>query len=143
MNRHSLTAFLAGLIFGLGLVISQMVDPAKVLRFLDLAGDWDPSLILVMGGAMAVAALGVLIGKRLDHPALAPAFNHPAAKTIDLRLIAGAAIFGIGWGLAGFCPGPALANLIYGGAAAAMFVVAMLAGMFIFDVVQAHWLHRR
>lgn len=145
MNRNALVlmaALATGVIFGLGLMISQMINPAKVMGFLDLAGDWDPSLILVMGSAMAVTTLGVMIGKRRHQPALVPHFSHPTTKIIDLRLVAGAAIFGIGWGLAGFCPGPALMNLVYGGAAAAMFVSAMLAGMFIFNVAQAHFLHR-
>lgn len=126
--RRILHALVAGAVFGLGLAVSQMTNPDKVLNFLDLAGQWDPSLALVMGGALAVAMPGFAWlrsrGCTLDCGSL-PA---PPAARIDRRLLIGSALFGIGWGLAGYCPGPALANLAHGSADAIVFVVAMLAG---------------
>ena len=109
--RHALAALAAGLLFGLGLTVSQMANPAKVLGFLDLAGDWDPSLAFVLAGAVATAALGFRLVQRAGRPLLAPAFRLPTATRIDRPLLLGAAIFGLGWGLVGFCPGPALAAL--------------------------------
>ncbi len=126
---------LAGLLFGLGLAVSQMIDPAKVTGFLDVAGDWDPSLIFVMGGAVIVAAIGFAAGRRLQAPLCAPAFSPPVVARVDFRLVAGALVFGTGWGLVGFCPGPALAALGVGGARAAIFVLALLAGMGGFSLV--------
>lgn len=121
-------ALVAGAIFGSGLAVSGMTNPQKVLNFLDVAGDWDPSLALVMGAALAVATPGFAWLRRrgctLDGGAL-PA--QPGTR-IDMRLLIGSALFGIGWGLAGYCPGPALANLGSGGADAIVFVVAMVAG---------------
>ena len=114
-----------GLLFGLGLTVSAMIDPAKVLGFLDIAGDWDPSLILVMAGAIAVAALGYMF-RRQDKATTQIA--------IDRRLLLGATLFGIGWGLVGYCPGPALASLSFGDAKTLLFVAAMLAGMAVFEV---------
>ena len=124
-----LAALLAGLLFGLGLVVSAMVDPAKVLGFLDLAGDWDPSLALVMVGAIPVAALGFVLGRRRPRPLLAASFQPPTARALDSRLIRGAALFGAGWGLVGFCPGPALASLALGAWQSWVFAAAMLLGM--------------
>ncbi len=124
-----LAAALAGLVFGLGLVVSAMVDPAKVLGFLDLAGDWDPSLILVMATAIPVAALGFALGRKRDRPLLAPDFQAPGADRVDRRLLRGAALFGAGWGLAGYCPGPALAGLALGAWQTWAFTAAMLVGM--------------
>jgi uncharacterized membrane protein YedE/YeeE len=132
-----LAALLAGLIFGLGLVASAMVDPAKVLGFLDVAGDWDPSLALVMAGAIPVAALGFALGRRRARPVLATAFQSPTAAGIDLPLLQGAALFGAGWGLAGLCPGPALASLALGAWQSWVFAAAMLAGMAAYEVLQA------
>ena len=122
-------ALLSGLLFGLGLVVSGMISPAKVLAFLDVAGNWDPSLALVMAAAVPVAAGGYALAHPLRKPLCAPAFQGPVKRRIDTRLIAGAGLFGIGWGLAGFCPGPALASLTVAGRPAALFVLAMLIGM--------------
>ena len=105
-----LAALLSGLLFGAGLTISQMVNPAKVAGFLDVAGDWDPSLALVMGGALTVTAICYRLTMRRGAPLLASDFRLPTAEDVDARLIGGAALFGVGWGLAGFCPGPAIAS---------------------------------
>ncbi|MEQ8584988.1 MAG: YeeE/YedE thiosulfate transporter family protein [Thalassobaculaceae bacterium] len=123
------SAYLIGLVFGLGIVISGMANPAKVLNFFDIAGTWDPSLIFVMGGALAVAAIGYRIVLRRPAPALADSFQIPTRRDLDLRLIAGAAIFGIGWGIAGFCPGGALPALGTGRIEVAVFVAAVVAGI--------------
>jgi uncharacterized membrane protein YedE/YeeE len=131
--RQDICALVAGLLFGMGLAISGMVSPAKVLDFLDLGsiptGGWDPSLALVMGGALLVAAPAFAIARRHTAPFCAEAFHLPTSKAIDRRLVVGSALFGIGWGLAGFCPGPALAALGLDGWKAPLFVIAMLAGM--------------
>ncbi len=127
-------ALLAGLVFGMGLVVSAMVDPAKVLGFLDLAGDWDPSLALVMAGAIPVAAIGFALGRRRSRPVLAPAFQPPAAAGLDRPLLQGAAMFGVGWGLVGYCPGPALASLALGAWQGWVFAAAMLMGMAAHDI---------
>ncbi len=128
-------ALLAGLLFGVGLALSGMLDPARVLGFLDVSGAWDPSLAFVLGGAVSVAALGTVIAGRLDHPVLAELFDVPTSRRIDVRLVSGSALFGTGWGLAGFCPGPALAALSLGLPKAFVFVGAMLLGMVIFKVM--------
>ena len=120
-------AWLTGLVFGLGIAISGMMNPAKVLNFFDIAGTWDPSLAFVMGGAVTVTFIGYRLVWRRPAPLFERAFQLPTARQIDLRLVGGSALFGIGWGIAGYCPGPALANLAHGGEAVA-FVVAMLAG---------------
>jgi uncharacterized membrane protein YedE/YeeE len=130
-----LLALVSGLIFGIGLVISQMMNPAKVLNFLDVAGHWDPSLAFVMAGAIPVAAIGFYLGRRRKVPILEPKFNWPAQSAIDLRLIGGAALFGIGWGLVGFCPGPALAALQSGRWEVLSFVAAMIGGMLVYRLV--------
>ena len=122
-------SLLAGLVFGLGLILSGMADPAKVLGFLDLAGAWDPSLAFVMAGAIAVTFIGFKLVLRRPQPIFGGTFHLPTATDIDARIIVGPAIFGLGWGLAGFCPGPAFTALTTGGNAALMFVVAMLFGM--------------
>src|SRR5215212_3271285 len=134
----TLSAFVAGLLFGLGLIVSQMVDPAKVLGFLDIFGNWDPSLALVMGGAVAVSALGYLIARRRGVPVLAPRLEIPSRRDLDARLIGGAAMFGIGWGLVGLCPGPALTALTFGPWQVFAFVGAMIAGMALFQVGANH-----
>lgn len=118
-----------GLLFGAGLVVSGMADPAKVLNFLDLFGTWDPSLAFVMGGAVLVAFVGYRLVLRRDRPVAAPSFGIPARKDIDARLIVGPALFGIGWGLAGFCPGPAIAALGLGAPGTLAFLPAMFLGM--------------
>ncbi len=120
---------LSGLLFGLGLAVSGMISPAKVLAFLDVAGAWDPSLGLVMAAAVPVAAAGFALARRLRKPAAAAAFAGPTRRDIDANLIAGALLFGVGWGLAGFCPGPALAAVSVAGSRPALFVIAMLVGM--------------
>ncbi len=122
------TGLLCGLVFGLGLGVSQMVDPRKVLGFLDIAGAWDPSLMLVMGGALLVAALGFRAVLRRPVPRFGDRFHLSAARAVDAPLLGGAALFGIGWGLAGYCPGPAIASLGFGNAEALWFLPAMVAG---------------
>lgn len=131
-------SLLAGLVFGLGLLLSGMANPAKVLGFLDLAGRWDPSLAFVMGGAMVVGLLAFAWARRMHTTWLGQPFDLPKAKHVDRRLGLGSLTFGVGWGIAGFCPGPALVALGMGEAKAAVFVLAMLAGMGLFE-----WLERR
>ncbi len=121
-------ALCLGVLFGVGLTVSQMVNPAKVIGFLDVTGNWDPSLAFVMGGALMVTIPMFALAKKREGPLLAQRFQWPSRTDIDPRLIGGAAAFGIGWGLAGFCPGPALASLGLGETAAYPFVIAMLAG---------------
>jgi uncharacterized membrane protein YedE/YeeE len=133
-----ITALLAGLIFGAGLALSGMADPQKVLAFLDLGaiatGGWDPSLAFVMGGGLIVTLPGFAIARRRNRPVVAETFAWPTASAIDKPLLAGAVLFGIGWGLAGICPGPALTLLALDGTAAIIFFAAMLAGMILFAV---------
>jgi uncharacterized membrane protein YedE/YeeE len=136
----TLSAFLSGLLFGLGLIISQMVDPAKVLGFLDIFGAWDPSLAFVMGGAVVVSALGYQIAKRRGVPVLAPRLEIPDRHDLDQHLIGGAALFGIGWGLVGLCPGTALVALTFGPWQVLVFVAAMIAGMALFRIRPPKWL---
>ena len=125
--RHAVN-FLVGLIFGLGLLISGMANPAKVQNFLDLAGSFDPSLIFVMASALAVTFVGYRLVLRRERPVLAERFYLPSASIIDGRLILGAAMFGVGWGLSGFCPGPAIVSLPLLAKGTLIFVPAMLAG---------------
>jgi hypothetical protein len=134
--RHRLSEFLVGLLFGLGLLLSGMTDPAKVLGFLDLFGPWDPSLALVMGGAISVGVVAFTIAKKRTVSFLGGAMRMPTASQIDRPLIVGALMFGAGWGLAGFCPGPALVSLAAGQPKAAAFVVFMVLGMIIFEVLE-------
>jgi len=131
MMARILASLSAGLVFGLGLAVSQMVNPAKVLAFLDVAGAWDPSLALVMGAAVAVTWVGYRLVLGRPKPVLTESFQLPTKTAIDARLITGAAIFGIGWGLAGLCPGPAIASAAYLQAETLYFVPAMLAGLFL------------
>jgi len=131
-----LTSLLAGLVFGIGLIISGMTNPAKVLGFLDLAGLWDPSLALVMGGAIAVGVLAFGIARKRSKSLLGDPMRLPSATQVDRRLLLGALAFGVGWGLAGFCPGPALASLATGGIKPAIFTVAMVAGMVIYELLE-------
>lgn len=134
--------FFIGLIFGLGLVLSGMSDPAKVLNFLDLggigSGSWDPSLAFVMAGAVAVTFAGYKWVLKRPGPLLGEKFHVPTSRELDVRIVAGPAIFGLGWGLVGFCPGPALTALGFGTRAAVIFVAAMIAGMLL-----ARWLASR
>jgi len=129
------SALVVGLLFGAGLAVSGMTNPAKILSFLDIAaiavGDWDGTLLFVMGGALAVTFVGYRYVLSLPHPVLDSLFHLPTARAIDLRLIFGAAIFGIGWGLVGYCPGPAIAALAWPTAEPALFVAAMLVGFWI------------
>ena len=122
-------AALVGLIFGLGLLVSGMANPQKVLGFLDLAGPWDPSLALVMGGAIAVGLVGFALARKRQRSLLGEPMQMPSRTDIDAPLLIGSALFGIGWGLAGLCPGPALVALGSGWGEAAIFVAAMLGGM--------------
>ncbi|MDB5844339.1 MAG: hypothetical protein JWP79_1649 [Polaromonas sp.] len=132
----ALTSLLAGLVFGLGLILSGMANPAKVLGFLDLSGHWDPSLAVVMGGAVAVSALAFLAARRRSVSLLGAAMKLPTARRIDRRLVMGSMLFGIGWGIAGFCPGPALVALGMGEVKALVFAIAMLAGMGLFELLE-------
>jgi uncharacterized membrane protein YedE/YeeE len=128
-------AFASGLVFGLGLILAGMANPAKVQGFLDLFGAWDPSLAFVMGGAIAVGLVVFTIAGRMRRSLLGVELALPGAKQIDARLVCGSLAFGAGWGLAGFCPGPALVALGYGETKAVVFVIAMLAGMAIFELL--------
>jgi uncharacterized membrane protein YedE/YeeE len=132
--QHRISEFLVGLLFGLGLILSGMTDPGKVLGFLDIAGIWDPSLALVMGGAIAVGFFAFAIAKKRTVNFLGGALHLPKGNEIDKPLVIGAMMFGAGWGLAGFCPGPAFVSLASGQIKAAMFVVFMLVGMQVFEV---------
>ncbi len=123
-------ALVAGVVFGAGLTVSDMINPARVLNFLDLAGHWDPSLAFVMGGALVVVAIGYRLAFRRARPFLAPEFSLPVSRSIDAPLVLGAAIFGAGWGLAGICPGPALTALVSLEPKMFAFFGAMLLGMF-------------
>jgi len=134
----ALASLLCGLVFGLGLIVSGMANPAKVLGFLDLAGQWDPSLAFVMGGAIGVGMVGFAVAGRRAVSLLGAEMRLPSAREIDRRLVAGSVLFGIGWGIAGFCPGPGLVALGMGEVKALVFVAAMLAGMGVFE-----WLERR
>ncbi|MAL01593.1 YeeE/YedE family protein [Pusillimonas sp. DMV24BSW_D] len=128
--------FLIGLVFGLGLILSGMSDPSKVLGFLDLTGLWDPSLAFVMGGAILVGLVAFTLARKRTTTFLGGALKLPASTDIDKRLVIGSLTFGVGWGLAGYCPGPALVSLGSGQSKALIFVIAMLAGMAIYEIVQ-------
>ena len=131
-------ALLSGSLFGYGLSLSGMVDPARVLGFLDIAsGRWDPSLMFVLGGAVCIAFIAVTIQRRLQRPVFDTQFQIPERTDIDARLIGGSVLFGIGWGLAGFCPGPALSALTTGLTPVLLFIVAMIAGVLLHDRVLA------
>jgi uncharacterized membrane protein YedE/YeeE len=133
---HIVIAFIVGLVFGIGLILAGMTDPSKVLGFLDLAGNWDPSLALVMGGAVVVGLAGFQVAARRRRTLLGDAMRLPTATRIDRRLVLGSVAFGAGWGLAGFCPGPALASLATGGAKVLLFTGAMLAGMIVYELLE-------
>jgi uncharacterized membrane protein YedE/YeeE len=133
---RSFVSFAAGLVFGLGLVVSGMANPAKVLGFLDLAGAWDPSLAFVMAGAVGVALVGFAIARRRRVSLLGGEMKLPTASAGYRRLVGGSLLFGIGWGIAGFCPGPALVALGLGQGKAVVFVLAMVAGMGVFELLE-------
>jgi len=122
-------ALISGVLFGLGLTLSGMSDPAKVLRFLNITGAWIPDLVFVMGGAVIVTFLITPLVTAREAPLLAPSFSLPCKQLLGRRLVAGAAIFGIGWGLSGYCPGPALVSLLYGYESTLVFCLAMFAGV--------------
>lgn len=132
----NIVALLSGLIFGLGLILAGMANPAKVLAFLDLAGDWDPSLAFVMAGAIAVGSVAFALAGKLKKSYLGMSMSLPTSRTIDKRLVLGGLAFGVGWGIAGICPGPALVLLGAGSAKGFAFVAAMLLGMGIFEIVE-------
>jgi len=136
-------ALLSGTLFGLGLAVSGMANPAKVLAFLDVAGNWDPTLAFVMIGALAVTTPAFRYVLKRNRPWFADAFSMPTRKDLDTRLTIGAVLFGIGWGLAALCPGPALTDLVTGRVDIVGFVAAMLAGMLLFDWVDAAVTPRR
>ncbi|EIK52720.1 YeeE/YedE family protein [Stutzerimonas stutzeri TS44] len=138
---RKLTAFAAGLLFGIGLLLSGMANPAKVIGFLDLAGAWDPSLALVMGGAIGVALLPFGWARRHATSLFDAPMRLPEKRELDRRLIGGSLLFGIGWGIAGICPGPALAMLLSGHWQVALFVVAMLGGMLLFTALESRRAH--
>ena len=133
---HMITAFLAGLLFGSGLILSGMSNPAKVLSFLDIAGQWDPSLGFVMLGAILVAAVAFRVGGARARTVFGGAIHIPGAAHVDTRLVLGSVVFGVGWGLVGYCPGPALTSLGVGGWPTLLFVAAMIAGMVVFEAVE-------
>ncbi len=133
-----ISEFVVGLIFGLGLMLSGMTDPGKVIGFLDITGAWDPSLALVMGGAIGVGVFAFAWAKKRRQPMLGEAFDWPASELIDRRVVIGSLVFGIGWGLAGFCPGPALVSLAAGQEKALYFVGAMIFGMIACELMPLH-----
>lgn len=128
-----LAALVCGHVFGLGLSLSGMLDPVRVQAFLDVTGAWSPDLAFVLGGAVAVSLIGVAIMRRSRKPVFDHAFHLPTIRRIDRRLVAGSAMFGIGWGLGGLCPGPAIAALTLGSSDVVVFVIAMAVGMLIHD----------
>jgi uncharacterized membrane protein YedE/YeeE len=134
--KRGIVAFGSGLVFAIGLVVSGMTRPSKVIGFLDFAGNWDPSLAFVMVGAIAVNVIAVLWTRSASSPVFAQSFQVTTRRDIDTALIAGAAVFGIGWGLAGYCPGPALTSVASLAPSTLVFFVSMLAGMLLFAVLQ-------
>jgi uncharacterized membrane protein YedE/YeeE len=131
-----LIVFISGILFGAGVTISGMVNPMKVLNFLDISGAWDATLIFVMGAGLLVTLLGYLIIFKRKAPMFAPSFQLPTSKNIDAKLLGGAALFGVGWGLSGFCPGPAIASVVFGRMESITFVIAMAAGMLLAKQIQ-------
>jgi len=136
--KRLVTALLSGLVFGLGLTISGMGNPAKVLAFLDITGVWDPSLAFVLAGAAGLSALAFGHVLKRERPILAPKFNMPVNNDVDVRLVVGGGLFGIGWGLVGFCPGPVFTTLLLGRWESYVFFAAMIAGMAIYQVANAY-----
>jgi uncharacterized membrane protein YedE/YeeE len=138
-----IAALISGLLFGVGLMVSGMANPAKVLGFLDIVGRWDPSLAFVMAGAITVGSIAFLLARRRRKSLLGLPMQIPANSSVTLRLVLGSAVFGVGWGLAGFCPGPALVALGAGFPKAWGFVAAMLAGMAVFELLERAKLSRQ
>jgi len=138
-----LFSLFSGLLFGLGLIVSGMSNPAKVLGFLDLAGAWDPSLALVMGGAIVVALPAFWLARRRQRAILGDAMQLPDKRQLDRRLVLGSLVFGVGWGIAGFCPGPALVSLLAWQSKAWIFVAAMIAGMALFAWLESRQVRRK
>lgn len=143
MWTHRISEFAVGLVFGLGLILAGMTDPGKVLAFLDLFGAWDPSLMFVMGGGIGVAIFAFALARRRTSNFLGGALHLPAREDIDQRLVVGSLLFGAGWGIAGFCPGPAIVSLAAGQPKAVLFVLAMLAGMAIFETLESRTMAAR
>jgi uncharacterized membrane protein YedE/YeeE len=137
MMRNLFPGLIVGIIFGAGLALSDMVNPARVQAFLDVAGARDPTLMFVMGAALVPSAIAYLIRRRMTRPLLGERFSIPESRTLDRQLLVGAGLFGIGWGLVGFCPGPAVAGLVLGAWQPWLFVGAMLAGMALHRLVTA------
>ncbi|MFG6157338.1 DUF6691 family protein [Halomonas sp. 1390] len=136
-TQKTLMGYVAGLLFGLGLAVSGMTDPARVLGFLDLAGAWDPTLMVVLGGAVVTNFIGYRLVLRRPHPLIGERFQLPTRTDLDGRLIGGAALFGIGWGLSGYCPGPAFASIAGLSAPLAAMLVAMVLGWFLARAIPA------
>lgn len=141
MKKHldTLSSLIVGLIFGIGLILAGMTNPAKVIGFLDITGTWDPSLAFVMGGAILVAIVAFRFAKKRTINFLGGAMRMPTSDMIDKRLVIGSLLFGAGWGMAGFCPGPALTSIGTGNPKAVIFVIAMIVGMAIFELVDRFW----
>jgi uncharacterized membrane protein YedE/YeeE len=141
MKKHldTLSSFIVGLIFGIGLILAGMTNPAKVIGFLDITGTWDPSLAFVMGGGILVAIVAFRFAKKRTVNFLGGAMRMPTSDMIDKRLVIGSLLFGAGWGMAGFCPGPALTSIGTGNPKAVIFVIAMIVGMAIFELVDRFW----
>ena len=135
LHLHRIAEFVVGLLFGLGLMLSGMTDPGKVIGFLDLFGSWDPSLALVMGGAIMVGFFAFAVAKKRTTTFLGGVLRFPTNRDLDKKLVIGSLMFGAGWGLAGFCPGPALVSMADGQPKALLFVVAMLVGMLGFELM--------
>ncbi len=140
--KSVLVSFFSGVIFAVGLGIGGMTQPAKVIGFLDFAGNWDPSLAFVMIGAIAVHSILYRVIRNRHSPLFSQVFSLPTRTDIDLRLVGGATVFGLGWGIAGFCPGPALTSLASGNLSLVIFTVAMIAGMLLYKFVDVLWLRQ-
>jgi len=132
---RNISALISGVVFGVGLTVAQMTNPAKVIAFLDLFGNWDPSLALVMGGALIVTTIGYRLVTKQSQPLFSGNFDIPSNRNIDLRLITGSVLFGAGWGLVGLCPGPAIAAAFIGGLPILVFLCAMVVGFYFFEIV--------
>lgn len=141
MKQHidTLSSFIVGLIFGVGLIFAGMTDPSKVIGFLDIAGQWDPSLAFVMGGAILVGLVAFRFAKKRTASFIGGAMHLPSKSDINRRLVIGSLLFGAGWGMAGFCPGPAITSIGTGNPKAVIFVIAMIAGMALYELADRLW----